>query len=123
MQNLIVQSFQINESDKCIYFKHENNVCIVICLYVDDLLIFGSNIHAMNSVKSLLCAYFDMKDLGDANVILGIKITRPVKGFCLDQPHYIENILKKYNYFDCKPSCTPYGPCVKLFKNIGDSVR
>ncbi|CAL2270360.1 unnamed protein product [Prunus armeniaca] len=103
--------------------KHENNVCIVICLYVDDLLIFGSNIHAVNSVKSLLCANFDMKDLDDANVILGIKITRPEKGFSLDQPHYIEKILKKYNYFDCKPSCTPYGPCVKLFKNIGDSVR
>ena len=64
-----------------------------------------------------------MKDLGDANVILGIKITRSEKGFSLDQSHYIEKILKKYNYFDCKPACTPYDPSVKLFKNIGDSVR
>ena len=48
---VISNGFQINESDKCIYFKLENNVCTVICLYVDDLLIFGSNIHAVNSVK------------------------------------------------------------------------
>ncbi|CAL8093896.1 unnamed protein product [Prunus armeniaca] len=63
-----------------------------------------------------------MKDLGDANVILGIKITRSEKGFSLDQSHYIEKILKKYNYFDYKPTCTPYDPSVKLF-NIGYSVR
>ncbi|CAL9017449.1 unnamed protein product, partial [Prunus brigantina] len=59
----------------------------------------------------------------NANVILGIKITRSEKGFSLDQSHYIEKILKKYNYFDCKPVYTPYDPSVKLFKNIGDSVR
>ncbi|CAL8174662.1 unnamed protein product [Prunus armeniaca] len=64
-----------------------------------------------------------MKDLGDANVILGIKITRSEKGFSLDQSHYIEKIHKKYNYFDYKPACTPYDPSVKLFKNIGDTVR
>ena len=90
---------------------------------MDDLLIFGSNIHVVNNVKSLLCANFDMKDLGDAKVIIGIKITRFEKGISLDQSNYIENFLKKYNYFNCKPTCTPYNPSVKLFKNTSDSVR
>ncbi|KAA0050161.1 retrotransposon protein, putative, Ty1-copia subclass [Cucumis melo var. makuwa] len=40
-----------------------------------------------------------------------------------DQSHYIEKILKKYNYFDSKPTCTPYDSSVKLFKNTGDSVN
>ena len=30
-----------NESDKCIYYKFVNDVCTVICLYVDDLLILA----------------------------------------------------------------------------------
>ena len=90
---------------------------------MDDLLIFGSNIHVVNNVKSLLCANFDMKDLGDAKVIIGIKITRFEKGISLDKSHYIENFLKKYNYFNCKLACTPYNPSVKLFKNTSDSVR
>ncbi|MCI51532.1 hypothetical protein A2U01_0072776, partial [Trifolium medium] len=30
---------------------------------------------AVNAVKSLLCDNFDMKDLGEASMILGIKIT------------------------------------------------
>ncbi|XP_021714888.1 uncharacterized protein LOC110682853 [Chenopodium quinoa] len=66
---------------------------------------------------------FDMKDLGEANVILGIKITRTENGVSLDQFHYIEKILKKYGYFDCKPASTPYDPSVKLFKNTGNAVR
>ena len=55
---IITNDFKVNESDKCIYYKFENDICTIICLYVDDLLIFGSNIHAINSVKSLLNANF-----------------------------------------------------------------
>ncbi|KAI9161353.1 hypothetical protein LWI28_016633 [Acer negundo] len=60
---------------------------------------------------------------GEASVILGIKITRSKKGISLDQSHYIEKIPKKYNYFDCKPVCTPYDLSEKLFKNTSNSVR
>lgn len=42
---------------------------------INDLLIFGSNLHVVNDVKSLLCNNFDMKDLGEGIVILGISIT------------------------------------------------
>jgi len=114
---MILNEFKVNESDKCIYYKYDKNICLIICLYVDDLLIFESNIPAINSVKSLLSNNFDMKELGEADVILGIKITRSDKGISLNQSHYVEKILRKYNYFDCKPASTPYDPSVKLFNN------
>ncbi|KAL0554630.1 hypothetical protein IC582_008556 [Cucumis melo] len=120
---LMSKGFKVNESDKCIYYKTEGRLCIIICLYVDDMLIFGSNLHVTNDVKSMLNVNFDMKDLGEADVILGIKITRTENGIFLDQSHYIEKILKKYNYFDSKPTCTPYDSSMKLFKNTGDSVN
>jgi len=41
----------------------------------------------------------------------------------LDQSHYVEKILRKYNYFDSKPASTPYDPSVKLFKNTRNGVR
>ncbi|XP_014626187.1 uncharacterized protein [Glycine max] len=62
----------------------------------------------------------NLKNLGEASVILGIKITRSKERISLDQSHYIEKILKKYDYFDCKPASTPYDPSVKLFKNTGE---
>jgi len=64
-----------------------------------------------------------MKDLREDSVIMGIKITRSKKRISLDQSHYVEKILRKYNYFDCKPACTSYDPSEKLLKNIGESVR
>ena len=72
----------MNESDNCIYYKYENNIYTIIYLFVNDVLIFHSNIHDVNVVKSLLCNNFDMKYLGEANVIPGIKIIRSQK------PHF-----------------------------------
>ena len=40
---LISNGFSINDTDKFIFSKVENNSCIFICLYVDDMLIFGTN--------------------------------------------------------------------------------
>lgn len=121
--NLISNGYKVNESDKCVYYKYENRILTIICIYVENILIFGSNIQAVNDVKSILYNDYDMNDLGEASVILGIKITRSKLGISLDQLHYVEKILKKYRYFDCKPTSTTYDPSVKLFKNIDESVR
>lgn len=92
------------------------------CLYVDNLLIFGSSIQALNDVKSLLCNKSDMKDIREANIILGINITRFEKGISLDQSHNMDNILKKNNYFDAKLAFTPYNHSANLFKKNVESV-
>jgi hypothetical protein len=96
-QCLLSNGFKTNESDKCIYYKSFDDAHVIICLYVDDLLIFGSNIDVINTTKALLKNNFDMEDLGEANVILGMKITRTSNGIFIDQSHYIEKILKNIN--------------------------
>ena len=114
-QCLLSNGFKTNESDKCIYYKTFDDAHVIICLYVDDLLIFGPNMDIINAAKMLLKNNFDMKDLGEANVILGMKISRTSNGIFVDQSHYIEKILKKYNYFDCKPASIPFDSNVHLF--------
>jgi len=63
-----------------------------------------------------------MRDMGEANLILGIKIRKTNNGFSLSQSHYIEKILKKFNYFDVLRVRTPYDPSIHLTKNKGSSV-
>ena len=75
-QCLLSNGFKTNENDKCIYYKTFEDVHVIIFLYVDDLLIFGHNMDIINVAKMLLKNNFDMKDLGEANVILGMKISR-----------------------------------------------
>jgi len=50
--------------------KVRNNICTIICLYEDDLLIFDLKIHVMNYVKSLFINNIDKKDLDKVEVIL-----------------------------------------------------
>ena len=66
---LISNGFSINDADKCIYSKAENNSCIIMCLYVDNMLIFGTHLQVVIETKNFLRYMFDMKDLGKAKVI------------------------------------------------------
>lgn len=36
---LLAQGFNINECDKCVYIKVMKNLCVIVCLYVDDMFI------------------------------------------------------------------------------------
>ena len=119
---LIPNGFSINDVEKYIYNKVENNSCIIICLYVDDMLIFRTNLQVVIDTKSFLRSKFDMKDLGEVELILGIKITITLNGLNLSQEHYIENIFKRFEHFDCKPISNPYDPNSQLKKNREHSV-
>ena len=63
----------------------------------------------LHETKRFLSKKFEMKDLGDASFVLGIKIhrdrSRGILG--LSQKSYIEKILKRFGMLDCKPSDTP----------------
>ena len=55
-------------------------------------------------------------------MILGIKITRTPNGLKLYQEHYVENIIRKFEHFDCKSVLTPYDLSSQLKKNREHSV-
>ena len=95
---------------------------MIICLYVDDMLIFGTDQLQVDKTKMLLSSKFSMKDLGEADVILGIRIIRENKGLIMTQSHYVEKILKRFNYSDCSPVSTPMDPSVKLMPNTGKTI-
>ena len=69
---------------------------MLLVLYVDDILLIGNDVGVMSSVKVWLSSQFDMKDLGEAKFILGIKLWRDRKNRMLDlsQAGYIDKVLK-----------------------------
>ena len=72
---------------------------LILILYVDDMLIARKNINEVDALKSKLNATFDMKDLGEANNILGMRIVRNTdkKTLFLSQSRYIDKVLKRFN--------------------------
>ncbi|TYJ98195.1 ty1-copia retrotransposon protein [Cucumis melo var. makuwa] len=63
-----------------------------------------------------------MKDLGEADVILGVKIRKIKTGLSFCQSHYVEKILKEFDSFDVSPIRIPYDASKHLKKNKGDNV-
>src|SRR6266540_4255602 len=79
-RTLTAEGFVINEADKCVYYRHGGGEGVILCLYVDDILIFGTNINVIKEVKDFLSRCFEMKDLGVADVILNIKLLKDDNG-------------------------------------------
>ncbi len=99
-----------------------SNKGVIICLYVDDMLIFGTDQDQVDKTKKFLSSSFDMKDMGEAEVILGIRISRKNNVISISQSHYIEKILKRFNFKDCSSVTTPFDPNIKLKPNKGIGV-
>nr|GEZ27231.1 zinc finger, CCHC-type [Tanacetum cinerariifolium] len=108
---------------KCVYRKFdESGKGVIIYLYVDDMLIFGTDQVQVDLTKEFLSSKFSMKDMGEADVIFGIKIKHESNRIAISQSHYTEKVLKKFNYFDCTLVSTPMDTSEKLMPNNGQAV-
>ena len=61
------------------------------------------------SIKS-----FDLKYLGEANMILNIKMIKDESGITLTRSHYVAKVFSHFCFIDSKPSPTSYDPSVVL---------
>ena len=78
--NLMVLIKCLDESR--VYKKCDGSVVVFLVLYVNDILLIGNDVGVLSPVKVWLSSQFDMKDLGEASHILGIKLLRDRKQEC-----------------------------------------
>nr|GEY70838.1 zinc finger, CCHC-type [Tanacetum cinerariifolium] len=68
---VLSSGFHLNQSDNCVYSKFDNfGLGVIICLYVDDMLILGADQNQVDKTKKFLSSIFSMKDMGEADIIL-----------------------------------------------------
>ncbi|KAL5740369.1 hypothetical protein ACOSQ2_029549 [Xanthoceras sorbifolium] len=106
------------QADHCCYIKRFDNSFIILLLYVDDMLVAGSDMQEIMNLKRELSKQFAMKDLGAAKQILGMRIKRDTKSgtLLLSQAEYIKKVLSRFNMQDAKPVSTPLGIHFRLSK-------
>jgi hypothetical protein len=115
--------YVLNQADECVYSKFdESGKEVIICLYVDDMLIFGTDQNQVDQTMKFLSSKFSMNDMGEADVILGKRIKHESNGISISQSQYIAKVLKKFNFFDCTPVSTPMDTIEKLMPNTGKAV-
>ena len=106
------------QADHCCYFKKFDNNFIILLLYVDDMLVAGSNMQEIVNLKQKLSKQFEMKDLGAAKQILGMRIKRDTNSrtLLLSQDKYIDKVLSRFNMQNAKVVSTPLGVHFRLSK-------
>ena len=72
----VISSFGFEENimDQYIYQKFSGSKICFLILYVDDILLATNDRGLMHEVKQFLSNHFDMKDMGNASYVIGIKI-------------------------------------------------
>ena len=101
------------------FFKHIGSDVLIILVYVDDILIIGSNNVYITEVISQHSSEFALKDLGDFNYFLGLEVTPSVEGLHLSQTKYVGDILRKAHMLGSKGCNTPISVVDKLQKDKG----
>lgn len=116
-QAMLESGFSINESEKYIYVKNTTRGYVILFFYVDDMLIIWSDDNMISSTKHILRSKFNMKDMGLADVILGVKFMRTHDGMILSQTRYVEKLLEKFAKWDNNIPWTPFDTSQHISKN------
>ena len=110
--------FEKSPDEPCVYKRIQAQKVVFLVLYVDDILLIGNDKQVLSGVKGWLHKQFDMKDLGEANYILGIKLIRDRKNklLALSQASYIDKILVRFNMENSKRGSLPFRHGIHLSK-------
>ena len=108
--------FTMSEEDHYVYVKRSGRSFLILSLYVDDILLAGNDMHLLMMSKDWLFSNFEMKDLGEVNFILGVKIirNRSWRFLGLSQAAYIQKILERFRMKNSKAGETPMDKATKL---------
>lgn len=87
---------------------------LIICLYVDDLLITGSDPEEIKEFKLTLNQEFEMTDLGELSYFLGLEFVKTEEGMIMHQQKYVLEILDRFGLIECKSISNPCETSSKL---------
>ena len=111
--------FKRSEADPAVFYTHRNGNITILACHVDDCTITRNSQDLIQKYKDELKDKYSLTDLGAANWLLGIKITRDFEArtISLSQESYINLILTQFNFTDLKPFATPMDPSIQLSKD------
>ncbi|KAA0051787.1 gag/pol protein [Cucumis melo var. makuwa] len=109
---------QKNVDEPCVYKRIINSTVAFLVLYVDDILLIGNDVGHLIDIKEWLATQFQMKDLGNAQYVLGIQIVRnrKNKNLAMSQTSYIDKMLSRYKMQNSKKVLLPYRYGIHLSK-------
>lgn len=119
---LLSIGFQNSLADTSLFIMRIGNDYLYLLVYVDDILVTGSNKSAIERILVSLANRFSIKDPEELNYFLGLEAHRTPAGLHLSQRKYILDLLHRHNMLTAKPVSTPMASSPKLTMMSGISL-
>ena len=88
--------------DHSVFYHHTSTEqCIYLIVYVDDIVIVGSDQDGIQKLKQHLFSHFQTKDLGKLKYFLGIEVAQSNFEVIISQRKYTLDILADTSMLDC----------------------
>jgi hypothetical protein len=100
---LLSIGFLASKVDTSLFILSLNGAMIYLLVYVDDILLTGSNSALLHRLITLLQTEFKLRDLGYVNFFLGIEVKPTAMGIMLSQHKYALDIIQRAGMASCKP--------------------
>lgn len=103
-----------SRADPCVYIKGD----LLVGVYVDDLLIAAPNDEIVSKFKEKISDEFEAKDLGEAESILNVRLTKHEDGsLTLDQKAHIKELLAEFGMDEARGTSSPLDPGTNFLKS------
>lgn len=121
---LIDNGFTQCASDTCLYYLAKDTQIVLLCTYVDDILLAASSPELCTHYSDLLRHRFQTNDLGSVEWFLGIRIYTSADRHTiqLSQSQYVNTILDATHTQREQNSPVPMHPDCKLTKDMSPTT-
>ncbi|CAN1776000.1 Retrovirus-related Pol polyprotein from transposon TNT 1-94 [Linum perenne] len=116
---LLESGYSQSKCDYSLFTKSVNDLFIAVLVYVDDIIITGTDVSNIQDLKVQLDNAFTIKDLGYLKYFLGLEIARSSKGINICQRKYALEILNDSGLLAGKPSVCPTDATGRLSMKSG----
>uniref|UniRef100_A0AAV1V9F8 Polyprotein n=1 Tax=Peronospora matthiolae TaxID=2874970 RepID=A0AAV1V9F8_9STRA len=107
--------FKVSAFDPCLCIKVVDGHCVLVLVYVDDVLVTGSSLELIAQTKADLKTRFEMTDSGKCTFVLGIELVYESDGsVTMCQRRYVNDILKRFGMDECKATASPVDLSTRL---------
>ncbi|XP_021617918.1 uncharacterized mitochondrial protein AtMg00810-like [Manihot esculenta] len=108
--------------DHCLFIQHTDIVFVILLVYVDDVILTGNFVDAINKCKMALHSKFTIKDLGPMKYFLGLEVARSSHATIISQTKFICDVLKDACMLQCKPASSPLPQGLHLTPDSGEPL-
>ena len=121
-EQLVAMGFKESDADPSLYVRDVDGDVVHVLVYVDDLLIASYGVAKVLEVKSAIMQVFDCRDMGEADLFLGLAIQRDRESrtITVSQRRMIEEVVAEYGMSKSRPKAVPMSPGTVLVKPGAD---